>query len=312
MPFPYRAGLLAGVLLATAASAQTINLNFAGSGSQITTLNRGQAGCNDQVQVVWTTTGLSSANACGSLQIWVTNSQTCADAPSSGTSADGGVGTDLSIGTFSLASQTQGTATTFRVSDIPGVAGGGGCSAAIDVRNAICASVAFRNTIGGTCGTLQAGNLIVRYDNVAPAPPSVGPLLAQDSRIIVPLGSGGDPDVVFYLVQYAINPTNPGDTPNWTTTPQIPATVTSYAINGLVNGTTYVVQAFSLDQVNNQSLASAQQTATPQATDGFWAQYKAAGGTETGGCSSTGSALSPALLALGALGVLGSLVRRRR
>lgn len=305
MPSPHRVGLLAGLLLGAAASAQSITLNFAGSNANVTTLAKGPAGCNDQVQVQWFTDGLNSGNACTSLQIWVTNSQSCSSQPGTA-SSDGG--TDLIIGTFSLATQAQGLANNFRVADMPGVVAAGGCSVIADIQNAVCSSVDFRTAgIGGTCSTLSASNLIVRYDTAPPASPTMS-LLPQDSKIVVRLGNNNDNDVLNYLVQYAVDPAS-GASPTWTTLPEIPATVTSKSIDGLINGTTYVVRAFSLDEVDNQSEPSPEQTAVPQASNGFWAEYKAAGGHDTGGCSSTGAAV-PSVIS--ALGVLVALLRRRR
>jgi uncharacterized protein (TIGR03382 family) len=305
MPSPHRVALLAGLLLGAAASAQSITLNFVGSSQQVTTLAKGPAGCNDQVGVAWSTTGLNSGNACTSLQIWVTNSQSCGTGPGTA-SSDGG--TDLIIGTFSLATQAQGLANTFRVADMPGVIAAGGCSATVDISNAVCSSVDFRAAgIGSTCGTLSAANLIVRYDTAPPASPTMS-LLPQDGKIVVRLGNNNDNDVLNYLVQYAVEPPG-GGSPSWTTLPEIPATVSSKSIDGLINGTTYVVRAYSLDEVDNQSAPSPEQTAIPQASNGFWAEYKAAGGHDTGGCSSTGAAV-PSVLS--ALGVLVALLRRRR
>ncbi|MGZ6034706.1 MAG: MXAN_2561 family MXYO-CTERM-anchored protein, partial [Myxococcaceae bacterium] len=305
MPSPHRVALLAGLLLGAAASAQSITLNFVGSSDQVTTLARGPVGCNDQVQVHWVTSGLNSGNACTSLELWVTNGQSCADHAGTG-STDGG--TDFSIGTFSLATQVEGIATTFRVSDIPGVTAAGGCGAIVDIQNAVCASVDARTSgIGGTCSTFKAGNLIVRYDSAPPDPPTMS-LLAQDAKIVVRLGNNNDNDVLNYIVQHAVVPPD-GGSPNWFPEPEIPATVTSKAITGLINGTTYVVRAFSLDEVDNPSAPSAEQTAVPEASNGFWAEYKAAGGHDTGGCSSSGAAV-PSVLS--ALGVLVALLRRRR
>jgi uncharacterized protein (TIGR03382 family) len=305
MPSPHRVALLAGLLLGVAASAQSIALNFVGSPATVTSLARGPAGCNDQVRVQWTTTGLTSANACTSLDLWVTNSQSCGDHPANGTT-DAGTGTDFSIGSFSLATQATGLANVFRVSDIPGVAGN--CSIIADVTNAICASVDFRtSTVGGDCSTLKAANLTVRYDTQPPNAPTLD-LLPQDSKIVVRLGNNGDNDVLNFLVQYAVQPAS-GASPTWISLPEIPATVTSKSIDGLINGTTYVVQAFSLDEVDNVSQPSPEQSGTPEASNGFWAEYKAAGGADTGGCSASGAAM-PSVL--GALGVLVALLRRRR
>ncbi len=100
------------------------------------------------------------------------------------------------------------------------------------------------------------------------------------------------------------------DPPSWTTPPRDPGDGDQPSRStGLINGTTYVVRAFSLDEVDNQSAPSDEQTAIPQASNGFWAEYKAAGGHDTGGCSSAGAAV-PSVLS--ALGVLVALLRRRR
>ncbi|MGZ6071121.1 MAG: hypothetical protein ACXWK8_07875, partial [Myxococcaceae bacterium] len=230
MPSPHRVALLAGLLLGAAALAQTLNLNFVSSPA-VTTFTRGASGCSDQVQVSWVTTGLSSGNACSSLEIWVTNGQSCGDHPGTG-STDGG--TDLSIGTFSLATDVQGRANVFNVSDIPGLAAVG-CNVIGDIKNAVCASVDFRNTVGGTCGTMKASNLIVRYLTQPPPAPSIT-LLPQDSKIVVQFGTNNDSDVLYYVVQHARVPPD-GGTPDWTTDPQIPATVTSKPITGLINDT---------------------------------------------------------------------------
>ena len=305
MPSPHRVALLAGLLLGAAASGQTINLNFIGSPA-LTTLARGPAGCNDQVQVSWTTSGLSSGNACSSLEIWVTNSQTCGDHPSTAGS-DAGTGTDFSIGTFSLA--TQHLRHREHLQGVGHPRGGGelrassGTSRTPSAPRSTTATPSVE-TAANTQGVATSSSATTRS---RPNPPTLD-LLPQDSKIVVRLGNNGDTDVLNFLVQYAVQPSG-GGSPSWVTLPEIPATVTSKAIDGLINGTTYVVQAFSLDEVDNVSPASDEQSATPQASNGFWGEYKAAGGADTGGCSATGAAV-PSVL--GALGVLVALLRRRR
>jgi len=290
------------VLLASAVShAQTITLNF--QGTSATTFPGGPGDCTNQVPIVqWTSSGLSGANACGSLQVWVTNSASCGATPATG--SDGG--TDMIIGTFSLATATSGNSNSFRFSDLPGLSGVG-CSASVDISNAVCASVQYRASTVGDCTTVQAANLTVRYDNVPPDPPSVN-LLPQDSQIVVQLSSNNDPDVLYYRVEYAVQPPSDGGA-NWFTLPDISANVTSKPIQGLANETTYLVRARSLDEVNNLSAYSDTLSATPEASNGFWAEYKAAGGHEAGGCNASGVAV-PSLV--GALVALVTLLRRRR
>jgi len=61
--------------------------------------------------------------------------------------------------------------------------------------------------------------------------------------------------------------------------------------------------------VDNLSAYTSPLSATPEASNGFWGEYKDAGGHEVGGCSATGAAV-PSVV--GALGVLVALTRRRR
>jgi len=302
MPPTLRAGLAAVLLASAVSQAQTITLNF--QGTSATSFAGGPNDCSNQVPIVqWTSSGLTSANACGSLQVWVTNSASCASSP--GTAGSDG-GTDLIIGTFSLATATSGNSNSFRFQDLPGLASGG-CAAMVDVSNAVCASVQYRASTVGDCTTLSASNLTVRYDNVPPDPPSIT-LLPQDSQIVVQLSANNDPDVLYYRVEYAVQP--PYDAgANWTTLPDISSNITSKPITGLTNETTYLVRARSLDEVNNLSNYSDTLSATPEASNGFWAEYKGAGGHELGGCNASGVAV-PSLM--GALVALVTLLRRRR
>jgi uncharacterized protein (TIGR03382 family) len=302
MPPTLRAGLAAVLLASAVSQAQTITLNFQGTSS--TTFAGGPNDCTNQVPIVqWTSSGLSGANACGSLQVWVTNSASCGSSPGT-PSSDGG--TDLIIGTFNLSTGTNGNSNSFRFQDLPGLASGG-CAAMVDISNAVCASVDYRASTVGSCSTLSASNLTVRYDNVPPNPPSIN-LLPQDSQIVVQLSANNDPDVLYYRVEYAVQP--PGDAgPSWSTLPDISSNITSKPITGLTNETTYLVRARSLDEVNNLSAYSDVLSATPEASNGFWAEYKAAGGHEIGGCNASGVAV-PSLV--GALVALVTLLRRRR
>jgi len=61
--------------------------------------------------------------------------------------------------------------------------------------------------------------------------------------------------------------------------------------------------------VGNASPFNTPQSATPQASNGFWGEYKDAGGHEQGGCNVADAAV-PSVF--GALGVLLALIRRRR
>jgi uncharacterized protein (TIGR03382 family) len=304
MPSSLRAGFTALLLLSTAARAQTITLSFTGSTND--TANKGPGTCNDQVLVVWTASGLTTANTCGSLQVWVANGAACGTSP--GTSASDG-GTDLIIDTASLSTTTTGTPQ-FVVSAMPGLAGQD-CNSAIDVTNAVCAAVQSK-AVDGTCsGTVQGTPLLsVRYDSVPPDPPSVG-LTAQDAKILVGLSANGSQasDVLSYIVEYAIQPSDQSAPVFKQAGGEVAAASGRLTIDGLLNGTTYLVRGFALDEVSNKSQASSVQSAMPLASDGFFARYEEAGGKEQGGCSAVGAGL-PSII--GALAVLAAVLRRRR
>jgi uncharacterized protein (TIGR03382 family) len=132
-------------------------------------------------------------------------------------------------------------------------------------------------------------------------------LLAQDAKIVVQLGPEGE-TLKLYETQYAEAPS--GDAgPVWRQGPNLEASKTSVSITGLTNGQEYLVQARSVDVVDNVSAYTSPLSATPEASNGFWGEYKDAGGHELGGCSAAGAAV-PSVV--GALGVLVALMRRRR
>ncbi len=305
MPSPHRVALLAGLLLGAAASAQSISLNFVGSSQQVTTLAKGPAGCNDQVGVTWSTTGLNSANACTSLQIWVTNSASCGTGPGT-PSSDGG--TDLVIGTFSLATQAQGLANTFRVADMPGVIGNGGCSAIIDIPNAVCSSVDFRATGSNDLRHAQRrephrplrhhASRVAYHVPARPGREDRGPAREQQ----------GDNDVLSYQMQYAVDA--PWRIPQLDEPPRDPGHE-DQRVDRRTDQRHHLRRpgASRSTRWTTSRAPSDEQTATPQASNGFWAEYKDAGGHDLGGCRARGAAV-PSVL--GALGVLVALLRRRR
>lgn len=306
MPSRLLAGFAALLLLGTAARAQTITLTFTGSSTTATTLNKGPGSCNDTVRVNWATSGLSTAVQCGSgVQVWLTNSSSCGTSP--GTSAADG-GSDVVIDTEPLTT-TTGTPS-FTVNAMPGLVNVDCSAAGIDVTNAICASAQYRPSSITDCTTAQATTLNVRYDTAPPDAPSLS-LLGQDARIIVnftPNGSNTS-DILNYQAEYAVQPSDTS-APQYIPTGQVSAQSARIQIDGLVNGTTYLVRGYSFDEVSNRSSASdPPQTVTPEATDGFWARYKQAGGDDLGGCSATGIGLPSAIFGLA---VLAALVRRRR
>jgi len=308
MPTPLRAGLVALLLASPAALAQTLTLSFGGAGSTITSRAFSQSDCNNNSGVVVTWTVASLGTVCNNLQIFITNGSGCPATPdTSGT--DGGTA-DVIIGTFSATDllNLTGNTNNFVIRNMPGL--GGACPAQVDVTNAICGSVQYRPSGATDCTSLNSSSdLSIRFDSLPPVAPIISSLLPQDSKIIVGLDPNGEADTSFYRVQYAPQLGTSDAGLNFITLPDFSAQNNSVTISALTNGQLYVVQAQQLDEVGNLSPVSAQATGTPLASNGFWAEYKEAGGHEQGGCNVADAAV-PSLL--GALGVLASLWRRKR
>jgi len=190
---------------------------------------------------------------------------------------------------------------------MPGL--GGNCPDGQDITNSICAYLQFNvGGVSGCTGTLTSSTaLTLRYDAKPPVVPGMG-LLAQDSKIVVQLDPQGE-TLLRYEIQYAEAPPDDAGPASWLQAANLDATKSSEAITGLTNGVTYLVRAQSVDEVGNPSGYNDPQSATPQASNGFWGEYKDAGGHELGGCNVADAAV-PSVV--GALGVLFALIRRRR
>ena len=307
MPTPLRAGLVLLVLSSPAlAQTQSLSLGFTGAGSNLTSLPFNQGSCNagDQYTVTWNVSGVS---ACGNLQIFVTNNLSCPNGPPNTSGADGGTA-DIVIGSIAPADLApgSGTLTSQKRRDMPGL--GGNCPDGQEITNSICAYLQYNaGGVSGCDGTLTSStSLTLRYDAKPPVVPGMT-LLPQDAKIIVQLDARGE-TLDHFEIQYAESPE--GDAgPDWRQAANLEATKTSQPITGLVNGVTYLVRSQSVDVVDNVSGYDTPQTATPQASNGFWGEYKDVGGHELGGCNVADAAV-PSVL--GALGVLVALIRRRR
>jgi hypothetical protein len=295
--------LLAALFLVPASGfAQTLTLTVSGA-----PIAKNASGCADNVAGNWLGSGLTAA--CTSLQIWVTASTTCADAPSPTASPP-----DVVVQTVQSGDLANGTTTgtfSFAFNTMPGFVSSA-CGTDVDFTNYLCASVTSRGGTGSCDGTLtKASAVALRYDNLPPPPPAVS-VTPLDSKLSVGLaatGTGTDvTDVQFFNVQFAVAPTT-GGTPNWLNAGgDISASNPSVTINNLVNGTTYLVRGFSKDEAGNISDPSDPVSAEPVQTFGFWSNYIDDGGQDAGGCTAAGGASSAAALA--ALAALAFLRRR--
>jgi hypothetical protein len=305
---PLRAGLVLLVLSSPAlAQTQSLSLGFGGGGSNFTSIPFNQSSCNanDSYVVTWSVSGVSP---CGNLQIFVTNNQSCPNGPPNTTGADGGTA-DIVIGSPSPSDLAAGSGSlpSVRRRDMPGL--GGSCPDGEDVTNAICAYLQYNvGGVSGCDGTLTSSTtLTLRYDAKPPVPPGMT-LIPQDAKIVIQLDPRSE-TLLRYDIQFAEAPSDDAGTVVWRQAPSLEATKTSTSISGLTNGVEYLVQAQSVDEVSNLSGYNDPQPATPQASNGFWGEYKDAGGHELGGCSVADAAVPTVF---GALGVLIALARRRR
>ena len=244
MPTPLRAGLVL-LALSSPALAQQVTLGFGGGGANLTSIpfNQGSCNSNNSYIVTWTSSGLSSGNACGNTQIFLTNSQSCPDTPNT-TGADGG-SQDLVIGTIDINTIATGSGTipSQRMRDMPGL--GGNCPDGQDITNAVCASLSYRATGSTSCDSnlTSSTTLTLHYDAKPPVPPGMN-VLAQDSKIVVQLDPQGE-TLLRYDIQYAEAPPNDGG-PDWRQATNLEATKTSESITGLTNGVVYLVRAQSI------------------------------------------------------------------
>ena len=308
MPTPLRLGL-ALLVFASPALAQSISLNFGGfgAGGTVTSLPFSQQSClnGNSYIIQWTASGVGGA--CSDMQIFVTSAQGCPPAGPNTLVTDGGTSADVILETVSTSDLQAGSGqiASKRLRDMPSL--GGNCPDGQDFTNAVCAFVMYRPSSTNCDGTVtSSSNLTLHYDAKPPVPPSMN-LLAQDSKIVVQLGAEGE-TLLRYEIQYAEAPA--GDAgPVWRQGPNLEAAKTSQSITGLTNGLTYLVRAQSVDVVENVSGYNTPLSATPQTSNGFWGEYKDAGGHDLGGCS-TADAAVPSVI--GALGVLISLLWRRR
>ncbi|HMK73527.1 MAG TPA: MXAN_2561 family MXYO-CTERM-anchored protein, partial [Myxococcaceae bacterium] len=243
------------------------------------------------------------------LQIFVTASTTCPDAPSATSSPP-----DVVVQTVQSGDLANGTTTgtfSFAFNTMPGFVSGA-CGTDVDFTNYLCASVTSRGGTGSCDGTLtKASAIALRYDNLPPPPPAVS-VTSLDSKLSVGLaatGTGTDlTDVQFFNVQFAVAPSD-GGAPNWLAADgDISASTPSVTINNLVNDTTYLVRGYSKDEAGNLSGPSDPVSGMPEQTFGFWANYIDDGGQDTGGCTAAGGASSGAALA--ALALLALAWRR--
>ncbi|MBE2250378.1 MAG: hypothetical protein IAE78_12610 [Myxococcus sp.] len=247
----------------------------------------GASSCGTSRIVYWLWNQLGT-QPCNNMRIWAT-SGSCGNEPAAA---------DFEYAAVNplIITSTRAGSFTVNIDELPGFKEGtttpcGGAST-LTLEHKICAAVPASLQCFGlqTPQTVTASALRVIYDAQPPNAPIISEVLAQDKALKVAFSVSSDTAQVVPFVR-----------PQGATDFSQRSTVSLGAgrelvIDGLLNGTTYDVKLRAIDGAGNESADSELDSGTPRRTVGFWGTYRAAGGTDTGGCS-TGAGLAP-LLAL--------------
>lgn len=270
--------LIAALLVSSVASAQA-QFTFPTTTSATDTYTFGKSSCSDTVSVTWTRT--SSLAPCSSLLIWATSASSCGDAPVSG---------DYSVTEISQTNFGASLTGTFNVdlSMLPYGAstdgGTGGCAGLADEETfRLCGSTTSRDSYTSVCSSTiyRLSALKFTFDGQPPDAPTISSASGLDQAISVAVSAPDDATEVSMTVML--------DGEQVTSVRQAVGKG-SLVAGGLVNNTTYQVQAYAYDAAGNQSDPSATADVTPIKTDGFLELYENAGGTT--GCGAAGGSLA--------------------
>lgn len=159
---------------------------------------------------------------------------------------------------------------------------------------------------GSGLDTNPTTSLTFTVDTTPPAPPDEVSATGGDASVTVSWSYAGitrPSDISAFRVAYreASSTADPSYAPETNASPA--------RVSGLVNGTEYEVWVEARDEAGNWGDASPSATASARPSNDFWESYLAAGGSQTGGCSSASGFGLPGLLLVGLALVL---VRRRR
>lgn len=270
------------LLFASAASAQTVALDYAFQESDKFTFNNNA--CADKVQVTWTAT--STALYASELRLWATTGE-CGDSPVAG---------DFSFDSVAQTDLTLVRTSTFDVTftDLPGLKGtadaGTVCGTeGVELTHRICGSVQINSGVG-TLTYSRTSSLSLIYDALPPKVPVIEKVTEQDSALKVEVSATAETSVVHVDVRAF------GQTEFAEKGQVIIASATSVTLQNLNNGTTYDIRARAEDAAGNFSVPTELASGTPRQTFGFFARYREAGGGERG-CAVAGGV--PLAIAVG-------------
>ncbi len=301
---------LSAFMVATAAFAQTTPVTTvtqpliirSPSDNLKDTFTFGPDTCAQTLTLNWTYTP-SFGVVCSDITFWATDASSCGDAP---------VGADVPYTSASYATVLSARTGPIyvKVAELPGfvsttLADGGvtsatTCGAADTYKvHRICGaatagSLGSCQVFGGATTTkLHASDLKLVYDTQPPSAPVITGSTATNATATIAFTVNAD---ALHVQAITTASTDGGDAASVTHPVEI-ASTGSAKVTELQNNTTYTVQLRFIDAAGNVGPLSDPITVTPILTYGFWGAYRAAGGTDQGGCSISWG-LMPMLAAL--------------
>ncbi|MBI3185886.1 MAG: fibronectin type III domain-containing protein [Myxococcales bacterium] len=260
--------------IATAASGQVGLLQIQVGGTDKVVVS--PSDCGGVIQASWTAS--AQQLACSSLSFWVTLGE-CGDAAGAGDQTlpevAAGVWNQQRTGNF-----------TIPVNELPAFTGqdAGACGATgVEKKHRLCGAFSSAQFDCGTGKSVtRASNPpAITYDSLAPGPPTIDDVVAQDSALVVNFTppSGATQVHVDARAQGAAD---------FARAASASGEAASVRIERLVNNTTYEVRALAEDAAGNLSEPSELAAGTPLRTEGFFSNYRRAGGAAQG-CTSGGT-----------------------
>lgn len=250
----------------------------------------GASSCGTSRIVYWVWNQLGT-QACNNMKIWATENS-CGNEPASGDKEYDSVSV--------LLFRTVGSSGSFtiNINELPGFAKSDtttpcGGATTLTKEHKICASVPTALQCGLQNNTFTTATALrIIYDAQPPSAPIVSAVSLRDKALGLTFSVSSDTAQIIPFVR------KQGDT-DFTRRENISlGSSRDVIIDQLLNGTTYDVKLRAIDAAGNESADSEIASGTPRRTIGFWGAYRDAGGTDTGGCSTSALGLSP-LLALG-------------
>lgn len=276
------------LLLPAVAGAQSITLNFADAST--TTRMVGPNSCDAQIAVSYD--AIAGISLCERMEIW---------ASTGGCETERGEAPLLaSVSNSDFLNNGGRVSDTIdvHVGSLP-IFGEVACADYTDEAEvSLCAAFKVTQLYGDCLSVQSSTEPLIIFDALPPPRPVIDSVVSLDSalRLRVPI----DPDVrLFVDLALADAPDAP-----WTRVASTTTTGQGVTVSGLENDVRYRLRVIAEDSALNVSEPSEVVEGTPIATQGFWGDYKDAGGSEVG-CSAAGSG------PLSLLALLALLWRRR-